>query len=109
MPSRLTCCARLAVITARGTERMITRLRFLPVAVAVMGAVGTPVARPTSLPQQIDLSPMIHAQAPSFSGTVLAARGNQIVFHHSFGLANRAFEVPNSNDTRYRIASITKL
>lgn len=65
-----------------------------------------------------------HAQAPApvvadlvrtyattngFSGTVLVDQGGEALVFESFGLAERAFNAPATNETRYRIASITKL
>ena len=50
-----------------------------------------------------------YAREHHFSGTILVHRPNQPDYVRSFGLANRAFEIPNTPDTRYWIASITKL
>jgi D-alanyl-D-alanine carboxypeptidase len=44
-----------------------------------------------------------------FSGTILVQEGATKVYDRSFGLADRAFKVPATATTRYRIASITKL
>jgi CubicO group peptidase (beta-lactamase class C family) len=44
-----------------------------------------------------------------FSGTVLVARNGQPVYFKSYGLANREWNVPNTNDTRYSIGSINKI
>ena len=49
-----------------------------------------------------------YAHSHSFSGTVLVARNGTVLERQSFGLANRPFAVPNTLDTRYRVASITK-
>ena len=57
----------------------------------------------------IDISAVVRAHAPQLSGTVFIATGGRTLFHESFGLANQQFDVPNTNATRYRIASITKL
>jgi CubicO group peptidase (beta-lactamase class C family) len=43
-----------------------------------------------------------------FSGTVLVADGGRIVYQAAFGEANREWHVPNTVDTRFRIASTTK-
>lgn len=43
-----------------------------------------------------------------FSGVVLVADGNHILFHEGFGLANREFGIPNGKETRFQIGSITK-
>jgi D-alanyl-D-alanine carboxypeptidase len=44
-----------------------------------------------------------------FSGTVLIEKNDTVIYHKSFGLANRQFNIANTNETRYHIASITKL
>lgn len=49
-----------------------------------------------------------HAARHQFSGTILVREGARTTFRQSFGLADRAFAVPNTPDTRYKIASITK-
>ncbi len=47
--------------------------------------------------------------ANGFSGTVLIARDGERPAVESFGVAERAFGAPVTNETRFRIASITKL
>jgi CubicO group peptidase (beta-lactamase class C family) len=44
----------------------------------------------------------------NFSGTVLVARSGQVVFRQSYGMASYELHVPNSNETRYHIASVSK-
>jgi CubicO group peptidase (beta-lactamase class C family) len=44
-----------------------------------------------------------------FSGTILIQKDNSIFYHKSFDLANRQFNIPNSTETKYHIASVTKL
>jgi CubicO group peptidase (beta-lactamase class C family) len=41
-------------------------------------------------------------------GTVLVAENGKVVYQHAFGQANREWRVPNTVDTAYRIASLTK-
>jgi D-alanyl-D-alanine carboxypeptidase len=50
-----------------------------------------------------------YAGTHEFSGTILVARHGHVLYRKSHGLAERAFSVPATDDTRYRIASITKL
>jgi D-alanyl-D-alanine carboxypeptidase len=61
--------------------------------------------------QDRNLEELVRSYAGSheFSGTVLVERRGAVLVHQSFGLAERAFGVAATNDTRYRIASITKL
>ena len=59
--------------------------------------------------QALDAFIASQAEARGFSGTVLVRRGGDDLYRRSFGRANLAFDVPNRDDTRYWIASITKL
>jgi CubicO group peptidase (beta-lactamase class C family) len=43
-----------------------------------------------------------------FSGVVLIAHGDDIIFHKAFGLANREWEIQNTIGTKFNIQSITK-
>jgi CubicO group peptidase (beta-lactamase class C family) len=49
-----------------------------------------------------------YEQDDRFSGAVLAAEGDSLVFEGAFGLANREWKILNTLDTRFRIASISK-
>jgi D-alanyl-D-alanine carboxypeptidase len=49
------------------------------------------------------------ARTSDFSGTILVRERGRTPYSRSFGLADRAFAVPAAADTRYRVASITKL
>ena len=44
-----------------------------------------------------------------FSGVVLVRQGGEDVVHEARGLAHRGFSVPNTLDTRFDIASVTKI
>lgn len=50
-----------------------------------------------------------YATQHAFSGTVLVKDGDEIVVREGIGTIDRAFDIPAAPDTRYRIASITKL
>lgn len=49
-----------------------------------------------------------HAKAHDFNGSILVQKDGRIIYQRSFGLANLEFRVPNTNRTKYKIASITK-
>lgn len=57
------------------------------------------------------LSTIVHeyAKQHDFNGTVLVKRGAETLVREGIGVADRAFHVTAAPDTRYRIASITKL
>lgn len=61
-----------------------------------------------TLAQKIDayLAPYVHLHA--FSGVVLAAKNDDVLATRAYGMANYEFGVPNTVDTRFRIASVTK-
>lgn len=44
-----------------------------------------------------------------FSGAVLISHSGQTIFEHGYGYANRAWKIPNTIHTRYRIASLSKM
>ena len=44
-----------------------------------------------------------------FQGVILVKKGDQIVYHNSFGMANQEKNILHNNDTPYVIASITKI
>lgn len=50
-----------------------------------------------------------YAKGHDFNGTILIQDKGTVIYHSSFGIAERAFNSPITNDTKYRIASITKV
>lgn len=46
--------------------------------------------------------------ANRFSGVVLAAKNGKIIFRKAYGKANYQFDVPNTSNDKFRIASMTK-
>ena len=49
-----------------------------------------------------------YADAGQFSGAVLVAEEDEIVYRGAYGLANREWNISNDVDTKFRIGSITK-
>lgn len=49
-----------------------------------------------------------YARDHHFSGTVLMQEHGKVTYEKSFGLASHTFQVPNTPQTRYKVASITK-
>lgn len=48
------------------------------------------------------------ANADAFSGTLLIAKNNKPIFSGTYGLASKAYNIPNRIDTKFSIASIGK-
>lgn len=49
-----------------------------------------------------------YAAEHQFNGTVLIQKDSKIIYHKSFGVAERSFNSPITNDTKYPVCSITK-
>jgi CubicO group peptidase (beta-lactamase class C family) len=48
-------------------------------------------------------------RADQFSGAVLVAKNDRILFEHAYGYANHAFNVPNKVDTKFNLGSMNKM
>ena len=59
-----------------------------------------------SVEEQIDR--YVASLPDPFSGTILLAVGDKILMNKGYGLANRSYDIPNTADTKYEIASTTK-
>jgi len=49
------------------------------------------------------------AQADTFSGTVLLAKDEKIIFKKAYGLASKRFNIPNKIDTKFNLGSMNKM
>lgn len=63
-----------------------------------------------SIAQQDSLQSFIQSYVTKngFDGTILVQQDSAIIYHESFGIADRRFDVAINNETIYNIASITK-
>lgn len=48
------------------------------------------------------------AETGLFSGAVLVAEKGKVIYKEAFGLANREWDIPNTTDTKFRLASVSK-
>jgi CubicO group peptidase (beta-lactamase class C family) len=44
-----------------------------------------------------------------FSGVALVARGDRVIFHKAYGLADKAHNIPNKLDTKFNLGSMNKM
>lgn len=58
---------------------------------------------------EIDGLMTAYEHAGTFSGVVLVAEDGDVIYERAVGLANHEWAVPNGLDTRFRIASVSKL
>lgn len=69
-----------------------------------------PPPKPTPAACAAEISAYVEpfAAIGHFSGTLLVARGDEILLEKSWGLASRELDVPNGPETRFCVASVTK-
>src|SRR5437763_15457356 len=68
------------------------------------------IGQTTSNPDAVRLDQVAqsYVKAKQFMGSVLVARGDEILFSQAYGSANLEWNVPNTPNTKFRIGSITK-
>lgn len=71
----------------------------------LFSAIGLLQSQTTELQSFFD----VYAQEHRFSGNVLIVQDERPMFLKSYGMAHQEFKVPNTAETKFRIASITKL
>ena len=82
--------------------------RSLVISALCVAAVAATKDSEQALTARMDQVVHYFADDGLFSGTLLVARGDQIVFHKAYGYANYEWKIPNTLDTRFRIGSLTK-
>ena len=84
------------------------RLAAAALALLAFAPAAEPSVPPEALAKTVESVVAPFAERDVFSGVVLVARGDEVLFERAWGMANQEFSVPNRPDTRFRIASITK-
>src|SRR5215831_5367354 len=66
----------------------------------------------TGLAQNVDtrMDQIVQSSVSSkqFMGSVLVARGNDVLFSKGYGSANLEWQIPNTPSTKFRLGSVTK-
>ena len=65
-------------------------------------------AADSDLEEQVDAYLRPYLEIGHLSGTILLAKGDEIVYHKSFGLADHELDVPNTLRTRFGVGSVNK-
>jgi CubicO group peptidase (beta-lactamase class C family) len=65
-------------------------------------------AQERALDARLDSYLAPYVKGNNFLGTVLIAQGDRVLFNRAYGLASYELRVPNSPDTRFHIASVSK-
>jgi len=97
-------------------QSCLCRIGLIALTLALAACGGAPNGPPaaatpapaSALEAQADayLAPM--TQRGDFSGAVLLARGGAIQFSRGYGMASLEYDIPNTPQTKFRVASITK-
>src|SRR5438093_4277177 len=85
----------------------MTRAARLLALLLPAGVVAAAPADP-ELSRSVDAYVAPYAAFHAFSGVILVAKGDAILLEKAWGMASYELGVPNTTDTRFRIASITK-
>src|SRR5437899_2268555 len=59
-------------------------------------------------PARLDQIVQTYIAGNQFMGTVLVAKGDQVIFSKGYGSANLEWNIPNTPATKFRLGSITK-
>jgi CubicO group peptidase (beta-lactamase class C family) len=115
---------RLAATDNRGPLRAgVDDIRFEPIGANANARIELPVTRQPARALNLVLHRMTEADAlkalsaradrlageDEFSGAVLVAKDDRVLFSHAYGLADRKRRIPNTIRTPFRIGSMNKM
>lgn len=90
------------------TRRTAALALLLPLFVALV-PVAARSAGPAGLAESLDRYLSARTELGRFSGAVLVAKGDRVLFRKGYGFADVARRVPYRPETRHAVASITKM
>ena len=76
--------------------------------VLLMAAACGQAASHAEISTQIETYLKPFVESGNFTGAILVARHGRVLFRHAYGMANYELQVPNSTETRFHIASVSK-
>jgi CubicO group peptidase (beta-lactamase class C family) len=87
---------------------MKAKFLFLLLAVILSACATQPTPDPKVLSAEFDALVEKNHQDGLFDGAVLVAQNGQVIFSKGYGFADREKKIPNTPQTKFRIASVTK-
>ncbi len=85
-----------------------TTLILLLAVVLSACALSAPTPDPKVVGSELDVLIQENNQAGLFDGSVLVAQNGQVILSQGYGFADRENKIPNTPQTKFRIASVTK-
>src|SRR5215831_21215503 len=79
---------------------------MIPSFVATLLLAGAALAQ--NVDSRLDQIVQSYVSNKQFMGSVLVARGNDVVFSKGYGSANLEWSIPNTPSTKFRLGSLTK-
>lgn len=98
---------RPLIVVEQVVRVVASNCRLAPL-LAVMVFVSQGHASSSYLVSTLDTYLKAQAEKADFSGSVLVARGDEVLFSKGYGYADVEWKIPNTPQTRFRIASMTK-
>jgi CubicO group peptidase (beta-lactamase class C family) len=77
-------------------------------AVAGCGQIGLGATPQSTQQQEMEAFVQAHLATGKFTGAVLVARGDEVLFQGGYGMANLELDVPNTPESVFRLGSLTK-
>ncbi len=102
----VSACA--AAVTPTPTPIPPTAVSPTPIPPTAVPPTAVPTQDPKALAAEIDALVQENYEKGVYDGAVLVARDGQVILSEGYGLADREQEIPNTPQTKFRIASITK-
>jgi D-alanyl-D-alanine carboxypeptidase len=83
--------------------------QVLFIAIILLLVIGSQAKLVQAQSQTLETTIRDYATKHNFNGTILIQHKSKQIYQQSFGVADRAFNIPIKNNTKFRIASITKM
>lgn len=71
-------------------------------------SLGILAQTPADIAVRLDSVLGAYAKQNQFNGCVLVSKKGEIIFNKGYGLANPAFSIPNNENTKFKLASVSK-
>jgi CubicO group peptidase (beta-lactamase class C family) len=94
----------------KNEKRLLQQVRSLILTGLFFGVLATRIASVAQIQWNVTIDALVkeNYQKGVYDGSVLVARDGQVILSQGYGFADREKNIPNTPQTKFRIASITK-